>query len=145
MVYLLFLFAPNQSILQARAYIQREILKLMDSAGSASAGSASAGSTGPAGPAGPAGSVGPAGSAGSASKGSAGPAKPTSSVARNLHGDALSLLDCVSEMPPNGLVVTENVCFDTNVRVPAFAYYYDESGTSAAIKERIAYYYTTKK
>jgi len=108
MVYLLFLFAPQQTILQARACIQREMTTLKEAAAAAAAETR------------------------------------RHKTLVSLHGDALSLLDCVSEMPANGLVVTENVCFDTSVCVPDYAYYYDDSGTSAAIKERIAYYYTSK-
>lgn len=93
MVYLLFLFDPQQTILQARSCIQREMTKVTNQ----------------------------------------------HQHHRRLHADALSLLDSVREMPPHGLVVTENVCFDTKVRVPAFEYF---CGDSTAIQKRIAYYYT---
>jgi hypothetical protein len=100
MVYLLFLFSPKQTILQARACIKRELATL-----------------------------------------SARTARQKALAA--LHADALNLLTEVKEMPRHGLVVTENVCFDTQVPITAFEYHYDDSGSNATIKERIAYYYNT--
>jgi hypothetical protein len=101
MVYLLFLFSPKQTIMQARTCIQRELATLKTSSARQKALAA-------------------------------------------LHIDALNLLAEVGEMPPHGgLVVTENVCFDTHVPITAFEYMYDDSGINATIKERIAYYYNT--
>jgi hypothetical protein len=60
-----------------------------------------------------------------------------------LHDDALNLMAEIVEMPQNGLVVTENVCFDPKVSIAGFESLFDKSGTNATIKERISYYYTT--
>ena len=60
-----------------------------------------------------------------------------------LHDDALNLMAEIVEMPQNGLVVTENVCFDPKVPIAGFESLFDKSGANATIKARIAYYYTT--
>ncbi len=100
MVHLLFLFSSTQTILQARACIQRELATL------------------------------------------SGAQTARQKALAALHADALDLLTEVVDMPRHGLVVTENVCFNTMVPITAFEYLYDDSGTNAALKERIAYYYT---
>lgn len=57
----------------------------------------------------------------------------------NLHHDALSLMEHLQEMPPNGLGVTDSVCFDSALPVSKYQYMYDDSGDG--LQAQMTHYY----